>query len=90
MVLVAYASGIEGITRDFAVNLAPMRVNMVSPRSVSTKLFLSVPLKELSAELNKYMTQSLLGKIGTPDDDDAESCIYCIRSPFVKRTILDT
>ena len=84
----AWGSGVEGITRGLAVDLAPIRINMVSPGAVLTELFQSIPPEELPAVLDRYKNQSLLDKVGTPEDV-AESYIYCMRSPFMTGTIVN-
>jgi NAD(P)-dependent dehydrogenase (short-subunit alcohol dehydrogenase family) len=38
-VVASYASGLHGMTRNLAVDLKPIRVNMVSPRPVDTELW---------------------------------------------------
>ena len=85
----AWSSGVEGIMRGLAVDLAPIRVNVVSPGVVLTELFLNVPPEALQVVLDSYKDSALLDKVGAPDEI-AESYVYCMRSAFVTGTIVES
>lgn len=85
----AWSSGVEGIMRGLAVDLAPIRVNIVSPGAVLTELFQNVPPEALQAVLDDYKNSALLGKVGT-SEEIAEPYIYCMRCSFVTGSIVDT
>ena len=78
-----WSSGVEGITRGLAVELAPLRVNLVSPGAVRTELFDGLP----DSALQMIKDWSLVDKIGTPEEV-AESYIYFMRSTFASGTVL--
>ena len=80
----AWSSGVEGITRDLAVDLASIRVNAVNPGAVFTELLHNLP----QTVLDNYEDMALLGKMATPEEI-AESYVYCMRSTFVVGTIVN-
>lgn len=70
--------GKKGWQRGLAVDLAPIRVNAVSPGSVKTDLF-----DGLSAEAIEGMRKATLtGRLGRPEDL-AESYLYAMRDGFL-------
>ena len=85
--IAAWGSGIEGITRGLAVDLAPLRVNMVSPGAVHTELFDDIPKERLEGVLQGFKDGTLVGKVGTPEDL-AEAYLYSMKDHFVTGAIL--
>ena len=85
--IAAWGSGVEGIMRGLAVDLAPVRVNMVSPGAVHTELFDDIPKERLESVLQGYRDGTLTGKVGTPEDL-AEAYLYAMRDQFVTGKIL--
>lgn len=86
-VIAGWGSGVEGVTRGLAVDLAPVRVNMVSPGAVHTELFDDIPKEALDNVLEKFREGTLVGKVGRPEDL-AEAFIYCMRCDFVTGSIV--
>ena len=74
-------SAMEGFTRAMAVELAPVRVNAVSPGVVRTNLWAS--MSEVDRE-NMYaqLGQSLPVKRVGEADDIAQTYLYLMRQPF--------
>jgi len=67
-IVASYASGLHGMTRNLALDLKPIRVNLVSPGAVDTELW-----KDLSAETKAGLFKGIsekspTGKIGEPED----------------------
>lgn len=67
-IVASYASGLHGMTRNLAMDLSPVRVNLVSPGVVDTELW-----KHMSAEQKQNMFKSvgervLTGRVGRPED----------------------
>ena len=85
----AWGSGVEGIARGLAVDLAPIRVNLVSPGAVYTELFHGIPEQSIQAVLQGYREWTLIDKVGTPEEV-AESYIYLMKSTFVTGTVINT
>ncbi|KAG9662716.1 short chain dehydrogenase, partial [Aureobasidium melanogenum] len=63
-----YGAGTEGIARGLAVDLAPIRVNTVSPGAVHTEMFDDIPEDRLPAVLSKFRERSLTDSVGTPEE----------------------
>ncbi len=76
---------IDGIVRSLAVNLAPVRVNGVSPGPVMTELWgggQKPPEAKAKAIADSVSGKLLTGRIGTPEDV-AEAYIYFMKDRFV-------
>ncbi|MCJ1360249.1 MAG: hypothetical protein MMC33_010252 [Icmadophila ericetorum] len=80
--MAAWGLGIEGTMRGLAVDLAPIRVNMVRLGAVHTELFGDISEERLPAVLQRFKDASLLGKVGTPEEV-AEAYIYAMKDSFV-------
>lgn len=88
-VIAAWGSGIEGITRGLAVDLAPVRVNMVSPGAVHIELFDDIPTDRLEGVLQGFKDGALIGKVGTPENL-AEAYLYFMKDHFATGSILQS
>ncbi|KAL8828604.1 MAG: hypothetical protein Q9170_006533 [Blastenia crenularia] len=77
-IMAAWGSGVEGIMRGLAVDLAPIRVNLVSPGAVVTEIFAGVP----EGVLDEFKKQTLTGELGTPEDL-AEAYLQCMKNRFM-------
>jgi NAD(P)-dependent dehydrogenase (short-subunit alcohol dehydrogenase family) len=74
-------SAMEGLTRALAMELAPIRVNLVSPGVVKSALWDAMPKEEREA-LYRHMEQSLpLKHVGTPEEV-AESYLYAMKQSY--------
>jgi NAD(P)-dependent dehydrogenase (short-subunit alcohol dehydrogenase family) len=75
-------AGMEAATRTLAVELAPIRVNIVTPGFVDTELWTNVPA-DARAEMFRAAAAKLpVGRIGTPDDI-AEHYLSFMRGRYV-------
>ena len=73
----------EGLTRGLAVELAPIRVNLVSPGAIDTSLLRSfAPPDQFDALLKMFASGSLANRIGTVEDT-AEIYTAIMKSGFV-------
>ncbi|KAM0803836.1 short chain dehydrogenase [Usnea florida] len=88
-VIAAWGSGREGMTRGLAVDLAPIRVNMVSPGAVHTELFDDIPKERLESVLQGYRDGTLVNQVGTPENL-AEAYVYAMKDQFVTGKILES
>ncbi|KAI1208515.1 putative short chain dehydrogenase/ reductase [Annulohypoxylon truncatum] len=69
-------AALSGITRGLALDLAPVRANLVSPGATDTEMLGEGEARE---KMVAYMTQAaLLGKIGTPEEV-AEAYVYLMK-----------
>lgn len=87
----ALNSGLEGLVRALAVELAPIRVNAVSPGWTDTPIWGGMP--GMTAERKREVFTSMAarlptGRIGRPEDI-AEAVVYLMKSQFSTGTVLD-
>lgn len=82
-----YASGIEGLARGLALELKPLRVNVVMPGMVHTELFSGFPDEAVQAVLQNSREHSLTGTVGRPEDL-AESYVYLMKDQYVTGSIV--
>jgi NAD(P)-dependent dehydrogenase (short-subunit alcohol dehydrogenase family) len=74
-------SAMDGLTSALAVELAPIRVNIVSPGVVKTPLWSAMPAADREA-LYRQMEQNLLvGHAGEPEEI-AEAYLYLMRQTY--------
>ncbi|KAI8958749.1 putative short chain dehydrogenase/ reductase [Daldinia sp. FL1419] len=79
-----YAASLLGTTRGLALDLAPIRVNLVSPGATDTKSG-----GEWARWVEMMVKNSLLGKIGTPEEV-AEAYIYLMKDTNSTGTCVNT
>ncbi|RYP89465.1 hypothetical protein DL769_000016 [Monosporascus sp. CRB-8-3] len=84
-VLSANASAQYGLTRNLAFDLAPRRVNLVSPGATETELW--GDYKEMIRDM--AAKSSLLGKPGSPDEV-AEAYIYLMKNTDATGSIVSS
>ena len=84
-ILAAWGGGIEGMDRGLAVDLAPVRVNVVSPGAVKTELFEGVP----EEVIEKFRKGTKTGRVGRPEDV-AEAYLYCMKDGFVTGSLVSS
>ncbi|WBO62738.1 SDR family oxidoreductase [Streptomyces camelliae] len=77
----ALCGAMESLTRALAVELAPVRVNAVSPGLVRTELWRDLP-EEMREGLFRSSAESLpVGRVGEPADA-AEAYLYLMRGSY--------
>jgi NAD(P)-dependent dehydrogenase (short-subunit alcohol dehydrogenase family) len=86
--VVAAANGaLESLTYALAVELAPIRVNVVSPGWVDTPIWQAVAGERKAAVLDNMANRLPVGRIGQPSDvADAISSI--MQNGFITGTVL--
>ena len=87
----ALNSGLEGLVRALAVELAPIRVNAVSPGWTDTPIWGAMP--GMTAERKREVFASMaarlpIGRIGRPEDI-ADAVVFLMRSQFSTGAVLD-
>jgi NAD(P)-dependent dehydrogenase (short-subunit alcohol dehydrogenase family) len=82
-------SAVEGLTRALAVELAPIRVNAVSPGTLDTPVWseLGVSDTEKRAMFDALAEGLPLKRVGTADDI-AETIVHLMRNPFTTGSTL--
>jgi NAD(P)-dependent dehydrogenase (short-subunit alcohol dehydrogenase family) len=78
-------AGVEGLMRGLALDMAPVRVNIVSPGAIDTELLANVP-KEVTA---KWAEETTVKRLGRPEDT-AEAYLYLMKDGFVTGIRIDT
>ncbi|KAJ7601579.1 hypothetical protein DFH06DRAFT_1025531 [Mycena polygramma] len=73
--IIGVSGAIEALSRGLAVDLAPIRVNVVSPGDVKTELW----EKMLGGMEEKFKNKTLTKELGTPEGA-AEAYLFCMRS----------
>lgn len=90
-VIGAYATGLHGLTRGLALDLKPIRVNLVSPGAVDTELWAN---SGFSAEQKKGMMEGIASKLPTgkvPGPEEiAEAYVYLLRDHNITGTMVST
>lgn len=81
--LLAAAGGKEPLTRGLALDMAPIRVNMVSPGAIGTEILYNNPPPGWSKESleEMYSKDSILGRVGDVEDV-VEAYLAIMKSGF--------
>lgn len=85
-VIASYASGLHGMVRNLALDLKPVRVNLVSPGAVDTELWKDIPAEAKDAMYESFKKASLTGEIGRPEDV-AEMYLWFMKDANVTGTV---
>ena len=88
-VIASYATGLHGMTRNLALDLAPIRVNLISPGAVLTPLWDGMPKEQKEAAMDRFKKESTTGEIGRPEDV-AEAYLYVMRDRNCSGSVIDT
>ncbi|MCA1036615.1 SDR family oxidoreductase [Bacillus infantis] len=83
--LAAINSAIEGLVRGLSVDLAPIRVNVVSPGIVDTPLYAGMPDDQRQALFNDIAHQLPVGRVAKPEDI-ADTYVYLAKNGFTTGT----
>ncbi|KAK7920431.1 Carbonyl reductase family member 4 [Apiospora marii] len=83
--LAAFVAAQHGLARNLAVDLAPLRVNVVAPGPTETKMWGA----RRGAIREMVVGRSLLGKAGAPDEV-AEAYVYLVRNTDATGSIVSS
>jgi len=83
----AGSAAAEGLARGLAVDLAPVRVNVVRSGAVRTPLWDAIPEPQRAAVLDAFARRALTGTIGEPEQIAAAN-LYLMENQFVTGTVL--
>jgi NAD(P)-dependent dehydrogenase (short-subunit alcohol dehydrogenase family) len=86
-VVAAVNAALEGLVRALAVELAPIRVNAVSPGWVDTSIWEFVAGDKKDATLSAMAKRLPVGRVGTPDDI-ADAIGFLMGNTFTTGTTL--
>lgn len=73
-----YAAALQGVTKGLAVDLAPVRVNLVLPGAVETELWNFMPKEQRSGFLQHFSKECLTGVVHGPEMV-AEAYVYAMK-----------
>lgn len=82
-------AAMEGFTRAMAAELAPIRVNLVSPGVVKTNLWNGMPDAERESFYNTIGNSLLVKRVGEAEDI-AQAYVYLMKQPFATGQVLVT
>lgn len=85
--LAAINSAIEGLVRGLSIDLAPIRVNVVSPGIVDTPIYAGMPDDQRQELFHGIAQQLPVGRIAQPQDI-AESYVYLAKNGFTTGTVV--
>ncbi|WP_123042957.1 SDR family oxidoreductase [Cohnella candidum] len=85
--LAAINSALEGLMRGLAVDLAPIRVNVVSPGIVDTPVYAGMPEEHRKSMFNAIASQLPVGRVAQPEDI-AEAYVYLAKNGFTTGTVI--
>lgn len=85
--LAAVNGGLEAAVRPLAVELAPVRVNAVSPGVIDTSWWAGLPEEQRKAQFKAIAEATPVGRVGRPDDV-ARAVEYLVHADFVTGAVL--
>lgn len=91
-ILTALGASTEGVALGLAVELAPIRVNVVAPGTVDTELLraLAGPDPKVQAGFKEMLKKvTLLNKVGEPEDV-AEAYVYLMKDANITGSVIHT
>ncbi|MFF3513552.1 SDR family oxidoreductase [Streptomyces sp. NPDC002573] len=80
-VAASLCGAMESLTRALALELAPVRVNVVSPGLVRTELWREMTGEDRDALFEGATASLPVGRVGTPEDV-AEAYLYLMRGGY--------
>lgn len=88
--MAAYQGGICSLARNLALELKPIRVNVMSPGLVDTELWDAiVPADQKQVLLQDHASKSPTGRVATAEDV-AEAYLYLMKDPNITGRIVST
>lgn len=88
-VVASYAAGLYGMTRNLALDLKPVRVNLVSPGPVATEMWNDMSREHYEAFQKAAGDKLTTGRVAKPEDV-AEAYIYAMKDTNLTGAVLGT
>jgi NAD(P)-dependent dehydrogenase (short-subunit alcohol dehydrogenase family) len=87
--MIGYLGAVETMMKGLAVDLKPLRVNVVSPGAVITEVVREMLDEHYDMAIEMAKEKSLVGSAGTPESV-AQAYLYLMKDQFVTGTVLET
>ncbi|KAH6705148.1 hypothetical protein BKA61DRAFT_493110 [Leptodontidium sp. MPI-SDFR-AT-0119] len=81
-VVASYAAGLHGMTRNLALDLKPIRVNLVSPGAIDTELWRDFSEEQKQGMFKNIGKKVLTGHVGRPEEI-AEAYLWLMKDSNV-------
>lgn len=81
-------AALEGVAKILAKELAPIRVNVISPGLTVTEAYEGMDTQARQAMLSKAAASLPAGKAGAPEDL-AQGYLFAIDNPFITGAVID-
>ncbi|KAJ9633944.1 hypothetical protein H2199_009193 [Coniosporium tulheliwenetii] len=88
-VVAAFGGGIGSMTRNLALDMAPIRVNTVSPAAVDTELWSDIPEDQKKGWFEQLAKATTTGSVGQVADV-VEAYLYAMKNTNLSGTVLNT
>jgi NAD(P)-dependent dehydrogenase (short-subunit alcohol dehydrogenase family) len=88
-VVAAYMTGVHGMTRNLALDLKPIRVNVINPGGVVTELWDSIPGEQRGLLMEEMAKKCATGSVGLVEDV-VEAYLYCMRDKNVTGSVINS
>lgn len=86
--LASINAAVEGLGRALALELAPVRVNVISPGLVETPVYEGMPPAQRQAYFESMAKQLPVKRIGTPEDI-AATVLHLMQNGYTTGTVVD-
>ncbi|QDS69559.1 hypothetical protein FKW77_007917 [Venturia effusa] len=86
-VVASYAGGLHSMTRNLALDLKPIRVNLVSPGAIDTELWKDMDPEQKEGMFKSIEGKVLTGRVGKPEDV-AEQYLCLLRDGNVTGSVV--
>ncbi|KAJ5950548.1 Glucose/ribitol dehydrogenase [Penicillium vulpinum] len=87
--ITGYIGAVETMMKGLAVDLKPLRVNVVSPGAIMTEVVRQMLGPHYDMAIQMAKEKSLVGSAGTPESV-AQAYLYLMKDPFVTGTVLES
>lgn len=84
-----FSAGISSLTRQLALDLAPIRVNCVAPGAVDTEIWAGMPAEQKERVLKMVSEKMLTEQIGKAQDV-AEAYLYLLKDGNATGSVINT
>ncbi|KAJ5751592.1 hypothetical protein N7520_008509 [Penicillium odoratum] len=88
-IVAGYCGAIEGLMRGLAVEMKPLRFNVVSPGPIVTQAVKDILGEHYDAAIKVAEQKALVGRVGRPENV-AQAYLYLMKDEFATGTVLES